>query len=110
MGLFDIFKTDKKNFGTLHCFDTREWNTGHSVDIKGLTNFIKDYDDKIKQLILVVKNNKPLPNLSVKKATEELETSYNDMSNAIHDGMFKTEKRKKFPINRYDSYVSWSDG
>ena len=21
-----------------------------------------------------------------------------------------TEKRKKFPINRYDSYVSWSDG
>ena len=73
-------------------------------------NFIKDYDDKIKQLILVVKKNKPLPNLSVKKATEELETSYTDMRDAIHDGMFKTEKRKKFPINRYDSYVSWSDG
>ena len=73
-------------------------------------NFIKDYDDKIKQLVLVVKNNKPLPNLSVKKATEELEASYTDMRDAIHDGMFKTEKRKKFPINRYDSYVSWSDG
>ena len=41
MGIFDVFKTDKKKFGTLHCFDTREWNTGHSVDIKGLTNFIK---------------------------------------------------------------------
>ena len=74
-------------------------------------NFIKDYDDKIKQLVLVVKNNKPLPNLSVKKATEETEVQDTDMRDAIHDGMFKTEKEKKFPINRYDdSYVSWSDG
>ena len=41
MGIFDVFKKLIKKFGTLHCFDTREWNTGHSVDIKGLTNFIK---------------------------------------------------------------------
>tara|TARA_B100000965_G_scaffold383421_1_gene382642 strand:+ start:251 stop:907 length:657 start_codon:yes stop_codon:yes gene_type:complete len=73
-------------------------------------NFIKDYDDKIKQLTLVIKNNKPLPELSVKKAIKELETSYKDLRDAIHDGMFQTEKRKKFPINRFDSYVSWSDG
>ena len=73
-------------------------------------NFIKDYDDKIKQLTLVIKNNKPLPQLSVKKAKEDLETRYTEMRDAIHDGMFQTEKRKKFPINRYDSYISWSEG
>ena len=32
------------------------------------------------------------------------------MRDAIHDGMFQTDKRKKFPINRYDSYVAWSEG
>ena len=73
-------------------------------------NFIKDYDDKIKQLTLVIKNNKPLPQLSVKKAKEDLETRYTEMRDAIHDGMFQTEKRKKFPINRYDSYIGWSEG
>ena len=73
-------------------------------------NFIKDYDDKIKQLTLVIKNNKPLPQLSVKKAKEDLETRYTEMRNAIYDGMFQTEKRKKFPINRYDSYIGWSEG
>ena len=73
-------------------------------------NFIKDYDAKIKQLTLVIKTKKPLPSLSVQKATEELETSYTDFRDSIHDGIFETEKRKKFPINRFDSYVSWSDG
>ena len=37
------------------------------------------------------------------------------MSNLVLESLhgfcnIKTEKRKKFPINRYDSYVSWSDG
>ena len=49
-------------------------------------------------------------NITVKKAKEELETRYTEMRNAIHDGMFQTDKRKKFPINRYDSYVGWSEG
>jgi len=73
-------------------------------------NFLKDYDDKLKKLLLVIKNNKSLPGLSVKSAKEELENSYTEIRTAIHDGLVKTEKRKKFPINRYDTYIGWSEG
>ena len=42
MGIFDVFKTNKKTFGTLHCFNAREWDTGYKVDTKGLVNFAKE--------------------------------------------------------------------
>ena len=41
MGIFDVFKTNEKTFGTLHCFDTREWANGYKTDTKGLVNFVK---------------------------------------------------------------------
>ena len=72
-------------------------------------NFIKDYDKILKKTTVVINTGKPLPDLSVKSATEELESHYTEMRNAIHDGIFETKKRKSFPINRYDSFICWND-
>lgn len=44
MGIFDVFKSKPKTFGITHCLDTREWNTGHKVDTKGLVNFVKKHN------------------------------------------------------------------
>ena len=72
-------------------------------------NFLKDYDNKLKKITVVINAGKPLPDLSVQSAIEELEPSYTEMRKCIRDGLFQTEKRKKFPINRYDSFIGWDD-
>ena len=41
MGIFDVFKTNKKTFGTLHCLDTREWNDGSKFDKKVFDKYLK---------------------------------------------------------------------
>ena len=42
MGLFDIFKGEKKNFSTtLHGLNLREWDDGYKRDEKSLIKFIK---------------------------------------------------------------------
>ena len=54
-----MFSKPIKKFGTLHCFDTREWNTGHSVDIKGLTNFKKQNKGKSNEEIFDLLAKRP---------------------------------------------------
>ena len=41
MGIFDVFKSKAKDFGTLHCLNTREWHNGYETDTKGLVEFVK---------------------------------------------------------------------
>lgn len=44
MGIFDIFKSEKKNhtlLGTCHGMDCREWNDGYKKDEKSLIKFVK---------------------------------------------------------------------
>ena len=42
MGLFDIFKGEKKQIGTMNCLATAgRWATGYKTDTKGLVKFIK---------------------------------------------------------------------
>ena len=42
MGIFDIFKSEKKEIGTMNCLATAgKWDTGYKQDTKGLVKFIK---------------------------------------------------------------------
>jgi len=44
MGLFDIFKSEKKthaSLGVFHGMDCREWNDGYKKDEKSIIKFIK---------------------------------------------------------------------
>ena len=41
MGIFDVFKSETKTFGTLHCLNTRDWNDGYKVDTKDMISFVK---------------------------------------------------------------------
>ena len=42
MGIFDIFKGEKKQIGTMNCLATAgRWDTGYKTDTRGLVKFIK---------------------------------------------------------------------
>ena len=47
LGSFNIFSSKRKDYGTLHCLDTREWNDGYSPDNKGLIKFLKHLNGQI---------------------------------------------------------------
>jgi hypothetical protein len=41
LGSLNFFSSKKKDYGTLHCLDTREWNDGYNSDNKSLIKFLK---------------------------------------------------------------------
>ena len=193
MGFFDIFKTEKKEIGTMNCLATAgRWDTGYKTDTKGLVKFIKknlkdgtlkkelDYkfvDKKVNETINEVKtpqgifyiarnliNHKDFDvvkafkitkneliifnvcndqnywakkidydgeirsltfqfvdldideyNLlkpfekKIMKKSEKLINTYLDLRTVIFTGLLDTKKRKKYPINRFMTFVGFEE-
>ena len=193
MGFFDIFKTEKKEIGTMNCLATAgRWDTGYKTDTKGLVKFIKknlkdgtlkkelDYkfvDKKVNETINEVKtpqgifyiarnliNHKDFDvvkafkitkneliifnvcndqnywakkidydgeirsltfqfidldideyNLlkpfekKIMKKSEKLIDTYLDLRTVIFTGLLATKKRKKYPINRFMTFVGFEE-
>ena len=193
MGIFDIFKGEKKEMGTMNCLATAgRWDTGYKTDTKGLVKFIKknlkdgtlkkeldfkfvdekvnetinqvktpqgifyiarnlinhkdidvvrafkitkdeliifnvynnqnywtkkiDYDGEIRtltfQFIELDENEykllKPFEKKIMKKS-EKLIDTYLDLREVIFNGLFATEKRKEYPINRFMTFVAFEE-
>ena len=193
MGIFDIFKSEKKEIGTMNCLATAgRWDTGYKTDTKGLVKFIKknlkdgtlkkelDYkfvDKKVNETINEVKtpqgifyiarnliNHKDFDvvkafkitkneliifnvcndqnywakkidydgeirsltfqfidldideyNLlkpfekKIMKKSEKLINTYLDLRTVIFTGLLATKKRKKYPINRFMTFVGFEE-
>ena len=74
MGIFDVFKSKVKTFGTLYCLNTRDWNDGYKTDTKGMISFVKEQtkNKSESEFINFLRKDQNIENLRTKNISSTL--------------------------------------
>ena len=111
MGIFDIFKVKNNLDGildTLYCTNRNEWTDGYKN--KNPTELIKKSKSLKDQKFFEYLKKRPryleiTNHLEISDGVSKIECS-GDVK-GYHFGLGETEKRKAYPINRYNSFFGF---